>query len=81
MTDVIVKDYGYSFIAQLADVIAFIVCGRCETHIVCSVADGMGTYYNNWQVLLPHSRSDIARDDVMISLVNVNVIGWCCGRC
>ena len=33
MTDVIVKDYGYSFITQLADVIAFIVCGRCEPHV------------------------------------------------
>ena len=33
MTDVIVKDYGYSLIAQLADVIAFIVCGRCEPHV------------------------------------------------
>ena len=33
MTNVIVKDYGYSFIAQLADVTAFIVCGRCEPHV------------------------------------------------
>ena len=32
MTDVIAKDYDYSF-SQLAEVIAFIVCGRCEPHV------------------------------------------------
>ena len=33
MTDVIAKDYDYSFFSQLAYVIAFIVCGRCEPHV------------------------------------------------
>ena len=33
MTDVITKDYEYSLFSQLADVIAFIVCGRCEPHL------------------------------------------------
>ena len=42
MTDFIVKDYGYSFISQLADVIAFIVCGRCEPHV---------NTYSIWKVL------------------------------
>ena len=31
MTDVIAKDYDYSFFSQLADVIAF--SGRCEPHV------------------------------------------------
>ena len=33
MTDVIAKDYEYSLFSQLADVIAFIVFGRCEPHL------------------------------------------------
>ena len=33
MTDVIDKDYDYSFFPQLANVIAFIVSGRCEPHV------------------------------------------------
>ena len=33
ITDVIAKDYDYSFFSQLAEVIVFIVCGRCKPHV------------------------------------------------
>ena len=33
MTDVIAKDYDYSFFSQLVEVIAFIDCSRCEPHV------------------------------------------------
>ena len=78
MTDVIAKDYDYSFFSQLADVIAFIVCGRYEPHLnrYCL----LGGRWNG-HMLQQLDRcycqvvDNIAIDDVMISVFNANVIG------
>ena len=59
MADVIAKDCVLILLFSIGRCCC-LCCGRCCNHIwadvICQVADGIATFYNRWQVLLPSGR-------------------------